>query len=170
MNMYEFTVVSSCPDADIALLTERLFEAGCDDATVSLQKGVAVIEFDREAKNFSHALSSAVSNVRSAGVEVLHIAPDHLVSLSDIAARAGVSRAAVSNYARGVRATDFPPPICRVTTDTPLWDWVDVARWLVRQTGRLTIDDVVQARVVRRENEILRQRVHFRAAHLELAG
>ena len=165
MKAYEFAIVSSCPDADIATLSEKLFEVGCDDATVSLQKGVAIIEFDREAKNFYHALSSALRDVRSSGVEVLHIAPDHLVSLSDIATRAGVTRAAVSNYAKGARGRDFPRPVVRVTTDTPLWDWVDVARWLVRQHGRLTSSDVVQARVVRRENsEISVRRDHLNAA------
>jgi hypothetical protein len=161
---YEFTIVSNCPNADIASLSEKLFDAGCDDATVSLQKGVAIIEFDRESKNFFHALKSALGDVKSVGVEVLHIAPDHLVSLSDIAMRAGVTRAAVSNYAKGIRGKDFPLPVVRITTDTPLWDWVDVARWLVRH-GKLTSSDIVEARVVKRENsEILRQRDHLRAA------
>ncbi len=164
MKTYEFTVVSSCPDADIASLSEKLFEAGCDDAIVSLQKGVAIIEFDREAKNFYHALKSAMADVRRAGAEVLHIGPDHLVSLSDIAVRAGITRAAVSNYAKGIRGKSFPLPIVRATTDTPLWDWVDVARWLARH-GRLTISDIVQARIVRRESEkLLRRRDHLRAA------
>jgi hypothetical protein len=163
MNTFEVTIVSSCPNLDIASLSERLFEAGCDDATVSLQKGVAVIEFDREAKNFYHALSSALRDVRSASAKVLHISPDHLVSLSDIAVRTGLTRAAVSNYARGVRGVGFPPPVVRATTDTPLWDWVEVARWLTRR-GRLTTDDVVRARVVRRENFILSPKDHLRAA------
>jgi hypothetical protein len=163
MNMYEFTVVSSCPNLDIESLSEKLFEAGCDDATISLQKGVAVIEFDREGKNFYHAVNSALMDVRSTGTEVLEIAPHHLVSLSDIAARVGISRAAVSNYARAIRGEDFPLPVARATTDTPLWDWVDVARWFVRQ-GRLSTDDVVRARVVRRENGILRQRDHLKVA------
>jgi len=30
-------------------LEERFFEAGCDDATISFQKGVTVLEFAREA-------------------------------------------------------------------------------------------------------------------------
>ena len=164
MKAYEFTVVSSCPNADIVSLSERLFDAGCDDATVSLQKGVAVIDFDREAKNFSHATKSAISGVQSAGGDVLYIAPDHLVSLSDIANRAGLTRAAVCNYANGIRGRDFPAPVSRATTDTPLWDWVEVARWLVRRHGRLTLSDVVHARVVRRENLALRRRADHRHA------
>jgi transcriptional regulator with XRE-family HTH domain len=150
---FEFTIVASCPGG-IQELSEKLFEAGCDDATISLQKGLAILEFDREAKNLSHALLSALDNVTAAGGGVLHIEPDDLVSLSDIASRTGITRAAVSNYANGIRGKafpTFPAPAVRVTTDTPLWDWVDVARWLFRQ-GKLSLTDLVQARVVRAEN------------------
>jgi len=150
---FEFTIVAGCPDG-IKELSEKLFEAGCDDATISLHKGVAILEFDREAKNFSHALLSALDSVTAAGAGVLHVEPDHLVSLSDIASRAGITRAAVSNYSNGARGKafpTFPAPVVRVTTDTPLWDWVDVARWLFRQR-KLRLTDLVQARIVRAEN------------------
>lgn len=66
MKTYQFTVVSSCPSGDLASLSERLFETGCDDATVSLQKGVVIVEFDREDKSFYHALKSALEAVRAA--------------------------------------------------------------------------------------------------------
>ena len=102
MKNFEFTIVASCPDG-IKELSEKLFEAGCDDATIALQKGGAILDFDREAKNFSHALLSALDNVTAAGAGVLHVEPDDLVSLSDIASRAGITRAAVSNYANGTR-------------------------------------------------------------------
>jgi hypothetical protein len=164
MKTFEFTVVASCPDGNIADLSERLFDAGCDDATISLQKGAAIIEFDRESKSFYHALNSALEDVKSVGVAVLQIAPDHLVTLSDIAVRIGITRAAASNYSKGIRGKDFPTPVVRVTTDTPLWDWVDVARWLYRQ-GRLPLTDMVQARVVRHETvKILTRRDHMHAA------
>jgi hypothetical protein len=153
MKNFEFTIVASCPDG-IKELSEKLFEAGCDDATIALQKGVAILDFDREAKSFSHALLSALDNVTAAGAGVLHVEPDDLVSLSDIASRARITRAAVSNYANGTRGKafpTFPAPVVRITTDTPLWDWVDVARWLFRQ-GKLSLTDLVQARIVRAEN------------------
>jgi hypothetical protein len=153
MKSFEFAIVATRPDG-VKELSEKLFEAGCDDATIALQKGVAILEFDREAKNFTHALLSALDNVTAAGADVLHVEPDPLVSLSDIASRAGITRAAVSNYANGIRGKAFPvfpPPVVRVTTDTPLWDWVDVARWLFRQ-GKLSLADLVRARIVRAEN------------------
>jgi hypothetical protein len=59
---------------------------------------------------------------------------------------------------------NFPAPVVRVTTESPLWDWVDVARGLYRQ-GKLTLPDLLRARVVRGENiKILeRQRDHLTA-------
>ena len=111
MKNFEFTIVASCPDG-VKELSEKLFEAGCDDATIALQKGVAILDFDREAKNFSHALLSALDNVTAAGAGVLHVEPDDLVSLSDIASRAGITRAAVSNYANGTRGKAFPDFSC----------------------------------------------------------
>lgn len=150
MTTYEFTIIAS-GDGNDARLIDRLFEAGCDDSTISFQKGVFIIEFDRAAKSFAHALTSAMADVRKADVEILHIEPDHLVNLSDIAARAGISRAAVSYYAKGERAEDFPAPVARFTTETPLWDWVDVARWMYRR-GTLPLNDLLRARTVRRCN------------------
>jgi hypothetical protein len=164
MKTFEFTIIATGLSPAEEGFADRFFEAGCDDATISFQKGVIILEFDREAKTFFHALKSAIANVRDAGAEVVNIEPDHLVSLSDIAERAGITRAAASNYAKGSRGKNFPAPIVRVTTESPLWDWVDVARWLYRQ-GKLTLPDLLRARVVRGENiKILeRQRDHLMA-------
>lgn len=150
MKTYEFTIIAR-GDGDDPALTDRLFEEGCDDATISFQKGVLIIEFDRAAKNFAHALISAMGDVRKAHVEILHIEPDHLVNLSDIAVRAGISRAAVSYYAKGERAENFPAPVARFTTESPLWDWVEVARWMYCR-GTLPLNDLLRARTVRRCN------------------
>lgn len=151
MKTYEFTIIATGLDPYAADFADRFFEAGCDDATISFQKGAIILDFDREARSFGHALQSAMANVEAAGAEVVHVEPDHLVSLSDIAVRAGITRAAASNYAKGERGKDFPAPVARVTTESPLWDWVDVARWLHRQ-GRLAIDELIRARMVRNAN------------------
>jgi len=135
-----------CDDFD-----DRVFEAGCDDATVSFQKGAIILAFARDAKTFTHALISAIRDVQRAGATVIHVEPDHLVSLSDIATRAGMTRAAASNYAKGMRGHGFPLPVARLTSESPLWDWVDVARWLHKR-GRLSRDEIIRARAVRRAN------------------
>ena len=110
MKTYEFTIIASSDEADFIKLSNRLFECGCGDSTVAFQKGVIIVEFDRMAKSFLHALTSAIADVRKADVNVLHIEPDHLVNLSDIAVRAGVTRSAVSHYARGERGKRSQPP------------------------------------------------------------
>lgn len=156
MKTFEFTIVGAATTFLNGELAERLFDAGCDDATASFQKGVTILEFDRSAKSFYHALRSALDDVARAGVEPLRIEPDHLVSLSDIAARSGLTRAAASLYAKGARGKAFPVPRVRVTTESPLWDWVEVARWLFRQ-GKLSLPDLVQARLLRKENRAIRR-------------
>jgi len=154
MRSYEFTLVAKL-NREFDAFAGALFAAGCDDATISLQRGLAILDFERDAKSFGHALKSAMDDVARAGVECLRIEPDSLVSISDIAARAGFTRAAASNYAKGARGKAFPSPVMRVTSESPLWDWVDVARWLFRQ-GKLPLAELVRARIVKRENEALR--------------
>lgn len=156
MGSHKFTIIATGLDPNADDFGDRFFEAGCDDATLSFQKGVLIVEFDRDARTFSSALLSAIANVREAGAKVVHVEPDHLVSLSDIALRAGITRAAASNYAKGSRSQGFPSPVARVTTSTPLWDWVDVARWL-HASGRLSKHEILRARLVRQANQGLAQ-------------
>src|SRR6266699_2203160 len=130
MKTSRFTIIASGLDHDAPDFADRFFEAGCDDATIGFVKGRIVLEFEREARNFTHALTTAIQNVRDAGAIVEHIEPDFLVSISDIAERSNMSRAAVSLFAKGKRGEAFPAPVARVSTDSPLWDWVQVARWM----------------------------------------
>lgn len=156
MNNYAFTIIASGLDTEADDFEERFFDAGCDDATISVQKGAIVLEFTREARNFAHALVSAVKAVQAAGAKVEHIEPDYLVSLSEIAGRAEVSKAAVSLYAKGERAEGFPAPVARVTTESPLWDWFEVARWMYRRRT-LSLSVVVEAKIVKEANLALLQ-------------
>lgn len=154
MNKYEFTIIASGLNPSQKDFEDLFFEAGCDDATIAFVKGVIVLEFEREAKNFAHALVSAVRDVRAAGASVEHVEPDYLVSLSDIADRCNMSRSAISHFAKGARREDFPAPIMRLTTDSPLWDWVQVSRWMYRQE-KVSLNTVVQAKLVRDANRAL---------------
>ncbi len=43
---------------------DRFYNAGCDDATISLWKGAIILEFAREAPTFDEALASALADVR----------------------------------------------------------------------------------------------------------
>jgi hypothetical protein len=156
MANYNFTIIAAGVDHEAEDFEDRLFDAGCDDATISVQKGAIVLEFSRASRNFTHALVSAVKDVQRAGARVDHIEPDYLVSLSDIAKRADVSRASISLYAKGERGDAFPAPVARVTTESPLWDWFEVARWMFRRrTISRTV--VVEAKIVREANLALMQ-------------
>ena len=77
MKTHNFTIIasgaSSAADDEIA---DRLFEIGCDDATLSLQKAVLVLEFERAARTFTTALVSAVRDVERAGLQVERIEPE----------------------------------------------------------------------------------------------
>lgn len=152
MQNFQFTIIASGLDHEAEDFEDRFFEAGCDDATIIFSRGAILLEFDRTARNFAHAVDSAIADVKRAGAKVERVEPDYLVSLSEIAERASLSRAAVSNYARGERGQGFPAPVARVTSESPLWDWVDVARWLHKQS-RISLNAVVRARFVRRCNE-----------------
>lgn len=154
MKTHRLTIVASGLPVEDHAYAERLFEAGCDDATVSLQKGRCVVEFEREATSFEEALESAIHDVRAAGATIERIEPDHLVNASDIAARSGITRAAVSLYAGGKRGEGFPAPIARITTDSPLWDWAEVAEWLVREK-QADANIAHEARMIRKANRVI---------------
>ena len=160
MSSFSLTIIASEIDPNEENLEDRFCEAGCDDATISFQKGALILEFTRDAKNFMQALVSAYRDVLSTGAKVTRIEPDHLVTLTDIANRSGLSRAAVSLYAKGARGTGFPAPIARVTTESPLWDWVAVAHWMYRR-GQFSRDIVVQAKIVRGANFSIRHTEGF---------
>jgi hypothetical protein len=154
MPLFEFTIVASGLDPDADDFESRFFDAGCDDATVSFQKGRILLDFGREAVSLEEAIASAVECVRAAGAVVERIEPDPLVSLSDMASRADMTRAAMTNYFKGYRGQGFPAPKARVTTDSPLWDWADISHWL-HLHGRLTFQAAVNAAVVSVANEVL---------------
>lgn len=163
MAEHEFIIVATGLDPEAEDFADRFFAAGCDDATIAFQRGAIILDFARAAKSFEQAVVSAMRDVRKAGATVERVEPDSLVSLSDIAARSGLTKAAISLYSTGQRGTGFPPPVSRVTSESPLWDWVEVAGWL-RRFGKADIDaDVLaQARAIRKWNAKLSARRQLR--------
>ena len=82
MSTFEFTIIAAGLDIGSADSTDRLFEAGCDDSTISFQRGAIILDFDREARSLGAAIASAVADVEKAGATVIHVEPHHLVSLA----------------------------------------------------------------------------------------
>jgi hypothetical protein len=153
--MFEFSIVASGLDPAQDDFFDRFYDAGCDDATVAFQNGHIIVDFTREAASLEEAIASAIAAVHKAGAKVERVEPDPLVSLSDMAARAGLTRAAMTNYFKGARAKDFPPPVAKVTSESPLWDWATVARWMYHNK-KLARDAAVEAEIVRQANEAIR--------------
>jgi hypothetical protein len=151
MKMYEFSIIASGLDPEAEDFETRFFEAGCDDATISFQKGHIIADFAREAESLEDAISSAVKDVLTAGAKVDRVEPDPLVSLSDMAARTGLTRAALSHYSGGKRGSHFPAPVVRVTSESPLWDWATVARWMY-ENEKLGKEAALDAEIVRQAN------------------
>lgn len=48
-------------------LTDRLFEAGCDDTLLRCCDGVVYLDFDRDANSLADAVGSAVRDITAAG-------------------------------------------------------------------------------------------------------
>ena len=67
MTTYDFTLILSSPTELTDEFADKLFAAGCDDATPSSSDGILTIDFGREATDLESAIRSAVSNVATAG-------------------------------------------------------------------------------------------------------
>ncbi|WP_372575024.1 hypothetical protein [Ruegeria jejuensis] len=148
METFEFTFVVDVADPHANDLEDMFFEAGCDDATIALMHGALAACFFREAKSYKDAVLSAYEDILRTGATISRFEPDYLVSASEIASRAGLTRGAVSHYEKGARGEGFPKPYARVTTKSPLWDWVQVSRWLCTH-GKLSENEYRLAQVSR---------------------
>jgi hypothetical protein len=131
---FDFALVLDGLDDLTDDVMDKLFEAGCDDATFSLRYGRVFAEFSRTAESYSEAVLSAIRHVRMAnvGADLLRVNECDLVTAADIARRVERSRELVSQYISGGRGPgNFPSPECFLADDKPLWAWCAVSYWLV---------------------------------------
>ena len=135
MNTYHFSILIR--DADLHDLEDRLYQAGCDDALLCFHNQTPYLEFDREAESAEAAVRSALANIRAAGFGDLVLQESGVATLAEMAARAGLTRAALSNYAGGKRGSGFPAPMYGVGSGSALYSWPEVAGWLHRH-GQLS--------------------------------
>ena len=130
---FDFTLLLDGIDSVTTEIENALFNAGCDDGTISRRYGRTYITFSREAESFVSAVISAIKAVWESGIGATVVRIDHcdLVTQSEIARRIGRSRQLVSFYISGARGpSGFPAPACNITEGTPLWYWCEVAYWL----------------------------------------
>lgn len=135
MAEYDFQIFCRGVDASDESFLDRLFEAGCDDATVFYKDGYLCLDFAREAASAEDAVISAVKAIERAGIgaSVENIGPDDLASLAEIANRVGVTRASLQKYARGDSkvGADFPLPVANISkARRELYSAAEVMVWL----------------------------------------
>ena len=111
---------------------------------------------------------SAIKDIESAniGARIVSVAPEHLVSLSDIAERVSITRQAVSLLMQGKRGFgSFPKPILKISNKSPLWRWSAVAEWFYQQ-GKICDHSVIDsANIVEDINAALELRNKKSFAH-----
>lgn len=130
MGEYEFSLaIEGLGDNESGF--DELYAVGCDDATFGSIDSAGYGEFSRQAESLFDAVLSAISDVESvAGLRVLRVEPDDLVTMSDIATRLGRTRESVRLLIVGKRGGGgFPPPISHLRSRSRLWRWSDVACW-----------------------------------------
>jgi hypothetical protein len=150
---YDFTLVLTGITELTPEVENALFEAGCDDATLSRRFGRQYLTFSRNAPTLKEAILSAIHDVRRS--EVLRVDSCDLVNQSEIARRIGRSRQLVHQYLSGERGPGgFPPPVCHISDDAPLWMWCEVAYWLW-QNDMMKEEALREARLVAVINDLL---------------
>lgn len=70
---YSFTVYLDGIRTLTDRLANRLYEAGCRDATIAFQNGELAIDYDRSAASLDRALASAVRDLTKHGYRIRRI-------------------------------------------------------------------------------------------------
>lgn len=130
---HDFSLVLSGITELTRKVEDALFEAGCDDATLSVRSGRVYLTFSRPAETLLNAILSAIEDLREAdiGADVLRVDHCNLVTQAEIANKSGRPRQQIHQYITGERGPgSFPPPACNICEGHPLWYWCEVADWL----------------------------------------
>jgi hypothetical protein len=130
MNTYAFRIRlrDRLSDSD----ADRLYEGFDEELAVEEGPKGHFVGFERDAESFLDAALGALKEIIELGFEPLAI-EDELVSMADIAERAGRTRQSVSMLVAGRRGPgDFPRPVAG-NVRSPLWHWADVVAWFGSQ-------------------------------------
>jgi hypothetical protein len=135
MTTYQFTLIVEGPDLQDPNHTDALFEAGCDDATVGRVGAVQYLDFDRDSKSLADAVFEATEAIEMAvpKARVVHLEPDDLVTMADIANRTDRTRESVRLLIAGERGPGgFPAPVTHFKRRQRMWRWQEVAVWFAQ--------------------------------------
>lgn len=133
---YEFTLILKNVHKNTPNLEDSLYAAGCDDALINFKNNAVFLDFDREATSFKDAIISAIKQVESTSIKatVASVAPENLVTISDVAKRLNKTRQVISLWIKEARrkstSRPFPQPTMKLAEKSPLWKWRDIIEWL----------------------------------------
>jgi hypothetical protein len=139
MTSHEFTLIVEGPDLQDQAHIEALFEAGFDDATIGRVGSIQYVDFDRDAESFADAVFSATEGLEAIVPEarVVHLEPDDLVTMSEIAERTGRTRESVRLLITGDRGPGaFPAPATHFRSRQRMWRWQEVAVWFAEELDK----------------------------------
>jgi hypothetical protein len=154
---YDFSLVINGVSELTGKVEDAFFEAGCDDATLSIRRGHLYAEFSRNAPSMKDAILSAIRDIRRAkiGASVLCVDECNLVTQAEIARRIKRTRQMVNQYISGDRGPgDFPAPEHHLGDGAPLWRWSSVSAWLA-DNDIIRREDNLNAEVVAAVNTSL---------------
>lgn len=168
MSTHEFTLIVEGPELQDDAVIDALFEAGLDDGTVGRIGSFQYVDVDREAETFSDAVLSATETIERTvpNAKVVHLEPDDLVTLSEIAEQTGRTRESIRLLVSGDRGPGgFPAPATHFRTRQRMWRWQEVAAWFAESLGEPQfIGDPERAQFITAFNA----RLQWRNVHKEL--
>lgn len=134
--IYQFTLILKNVDEHTPGLEDSLYKAGCNDALINFRSGTVYLDFDRKATALENAVVSAIKDVESSSIKaiVASVAPEDLVTESEIAKRLNTNRQTVSLWIKGMRRNKhtFPKPVMKLSGRSPLWKWYEIVMWLYK--------------------------------------
>ncbi len=145
MAEYDFTLkfdITSL-ECEPESLLDQLYEAGCDDAIIGIGRSSRIaLNFTREARSASEAISSALRDVNKAipQAKLIEATPD-FVGLTDIADILGCSRQNIRNIYIKYQSS-FPSPIHEGSTT--IWHLAKVLSWFKEKESYKVEDNLLE--------------------------
>ncbi len=165
MNEYDFDLIFKLDDRELSdNCLDSLFDAGCDDATISIgMKGYLGLNFCRNSNDIKTAISTAINDVLKVlpHAQLERAEPD-LLNLSELAFFFNFTKQNMRKYARGEITSvtnQFPKPA--IAGKTSYWHVAEIAQWFneqsVREINSSKIDTLFALWSLNQANDILHQ-------------
>jgi len=161
MKEFDFELIFKLANAvdDTGSYMDKLFEAGCDDATVSIGKlGIISLSFTRESQSAAEAIQSAINDVQKAipNASLVEASPD-IVSITDISSILGHSRQYTRKLFDMNSSTSIPVPIH--VGSPSIWHLREVLDWMkgVGKSDHNINDTLLEISSITKEVNLKRQ-------------